>query len=62
MFGIGLKRKGGEVKNPDLWIRILLRLEKHSVKFIWVKGHAENEYNCFLSCIDKLSTVDYNNN
>lgn len=33
-------------KNPDLWKRFLLVYRKHTVKFIWVKGHAnivENE-------------------
>jgi len=42
---MGWKRKNGDVKNPDLWIRLLDSLEKHNVKFIWIKGHAENEYN-----------------
>ena len=41
----GWKRKGGEVKNPDLWQRLVPLLRRHEVKFIWVKGHAENEYN-----------------
>lgn len=27
-------------KNPDLWIRFLEVYRKHSVKFQWVKGHA----------------------
>ena len=39
------KRKGGDVKNLDLWLKLIPLLEMHSVKFIWVKGHAENEYN-----------------
>ena len=41
----GWKRKGGEVKNPELWQRLMPLLREHEVKFIWVKGHAENEYN-----------------
>lgn len=41
----GWKRKGGEVKNPDLWQKILSLLQMHKVTFVWVKGHAENEYN-----------------
>lgn len=41
----GWKRKGGEVKNVDLWQRLSPLLEKHQVRFIWVKGHAENPYN-----------------
>lgn len=41
----GWRRKDGPVKNPDLWQRLLPLLERHRVRFIWVKGHAENEYN-----------------
>ena len=39
------KRKGGEVKNIDLWAKLVPLLEKHKVTFIWVKGHADNEHN-----------------
>lgn len=38
----GFKKK----KNVDLWRRLLNVYEKHQVKFIWIKGHAnikENE-------------------
>jgi len=41
----GWKKKGGEVKNPDLWVKQMPFLEKHKITFIWVKGHADNEYN-----------------
>jgi len=41
----GWKRKGGEVKNPDLWIKLIPLLEKHKVTFEWVKGHSDNEHN-----------------
>jgi ribonuclease HI len=41
----GWKRKGGEIKNLDLWVRLAPLLEKHNVTFVWVKGHADNEYN-----------------
>ena len=39
------KRKTGPVKNPDLWQKLYDLLQEHAVEFIWVKGHAENEYN-----------------
>ena len=39
------KRKTGPVKNPDLWQKLYELLQVHSVEFIWVKGHAENEFN-----------------
>lgn len=39
------KRKGGELKNIDLWQRLDELLSLHKVTFHWVKGHADNEYN-----------------
>jgi len=41
----GWKRKGGELKNPDLWVSLVPLLDRHKVTFIWIKGHAENEFN-----------------
>jgi len=39
----GWKRnKKDMASNIDLWERLLVLLEKHSVKFIWIKGHASN--------------------
>ena len=35
----------GEVKNIDLWKILQIKLEQHDVRFIKVKGHADNEYN-----------------
>lgn len=31
--------------NVDLWQRLLPQLERHNVRWHWVKGHAENEKN-----------------
>ena len=31
--------------NPDLWERLLALLNKHTVKLVWVKGHAGHPYN-----------------
>ena len=48
----GWKKRGWKtadkkpVKNVDLWKRLLAAKEPHTVKFVWVKGHAghaENE-------------------
>ena len=39
------RKKDGEVKNPELWQKLLPLLEKHSVSFVWVRGHAGNEWN-----------------
>ena len=38
-------RKGGDIKNPDLWKRLVPLLQRHSVTFVWVKGHGDNIYN-----------------
>ena len=32
-------------KNPDLWKRFLEIYSKHRVKFIWIRGHADNPEN-----------------
>jgi len=32
-------------KNPDLWIRFLKIYRKHNVRFVWIKGHANNTEN-----------------
>ena len=36
--------KGGK-KNKDLWLRYHELSKKHSIKFKWVKGHADNPFN-----------------
>src|SRR5512133_330743 len=32
-------------KNADLWMRFLKIYRKHTVKFVWIKGHANNKEN-----------------
>ena len=39
------KRKGGELKNIDLWQELDRLLTQHKVSFHWVKGHADNKFN-----------------
>lgn len=34
-----------EVKNIDLWNDLSLRMSEQNVRFVKVKGHADNEYN-----------------
>ncbi len=31
--------------NSDLWERLLALAQKHEMRYHWVKGHADNEYN-----------------
>ena len=42
--------------NVDLWEDLLSLLEKHSVTFVWVKGHNGNAYN---ERCDKLAVNEY---
>ena len=35
----------GGKKNKDLWLRFHKLYQVHRIKFVWVKGHAENVYN-----------------
>ena len=37
--------KGKPVMNRDLWERLLDQVERHKVRFQWVKGHGENPRN-----------------
>jgi ribonuclease HI len=39
------KKNFKDKKNPDLWKRFLQFYRKHKVKFIWIKGHADNPFN-----------------
>ncbi len=39
------KRGYKDKKNPDLWQRFLRIYRKHNVRFVWVKGHADNVEN-----------------
>lgn len=40
-----MRNKKEKASNVDLWERMLKLLEVHEVKFIWVKGHADNVEN-----------------
>ncbi len=33
------------VKNKDLWVALDQEIEKHQIKWNWVKGHASNKFN-----------------
>jgi ribonuclease HI len=50
----GYKKK----KNPDLWIRFLKIYRKHNVRFVWIKGHANNTEN---EVCDQLAVKAYSN-
>jgi ribonuclease HI len=45
--------KGGK-KNKDLWLRFYKLSKAYDIKFVWVKGHAENPFN---NRCDELATA-----
>lgn len=44
----------GGKKNRDLWMRYHALSQRHSIRFIWVKGHHTNPYN---NRCDELATA-----
>jgi ribonuclease HI len=50
---IATQFKGGK-KNKDLWMQFNELSQNHSIKFIWVKGHADNPFN---NRCDELATA-----
>ncbi|RAJ06823.1 ribonuclease HI [Chitinophaga skermanii] len=49
-----IKTNFKDKKNKDLWMRFVPLFKKHSVKFRWVKGHADNPMN---NRCDELATA-----
>jgi len=45
---------GSPVKNQDLWQRLSDAIDRHEIKWRWVRGHAGNEYN---ERVDRLATA-----
>ena len=45
--------KGGK-KNKDLWMEYHRLAQNHKIKFVWVRGHADNVYNIYC---DELATA-----
>lgn len=41
------------IKNKDLWVRFYNLYKQHKIKFVWVKGHADNANN---NRCDQLAT------
>ena len=41
--------------NPDLWETLLELTDKHEMRYHWVKGHADNEFN---NRCDKLAVAE----
>ena len=39
------KSDGAKALNPDLWDELLNLCERHTITYVWVKGHAGHPYN-----------------
>ena len=50
-----MRNKKEAAKNPELWERLLNLCQKHEMTYVWVKGHAENEYN---NRCDKMAVAE----
>ena len=57
-FFSGNQKRFKKKKNPDLWIRFLKIYRKHKVRFVWIKGHANNTEN---EICDRLAVNAYMN-
>lgn len=53
-----VKKQFKDKKNKDLWLRFLGCYKKHTIQFIWVKGHASNREN---NRCDELATLAADN-
>ena len=49
-----MRTKTDAAENYDLWEQLLDLCDKHSVEFVWVKGHAGNTEN---ECCDRLAVA-----
>lgn len=56
---IATQFKGGK-KNKDLWMRYHELAKKHSLRFVWVKGHADNPWNNRCDELATLAADGYN--
>ena len=50
----GWRRKTGELQNEDLWRRLAELVERHQVRWRWIKGHAGHQWN---ERADRLATA-----
>lgn len=47
------KIKGRVIANRDLWERLLEATKRHTVEWLWVRGHAGNRYNSQVDILAK---------
>jgi ribonuclease HI len=54
------RNKTDKAVNPDLWERLLTACERHTVKFVWIKGHAGHQYNEICDVLSKQAASSQN--
>lgn len=50
----------GSKQNMDLWKKIINLIKFHKVKFFWVKGHSNNEYNNLADLYANMASIVLN--
>ncbi|QIK81411.1 ribonuclease HI [Lysobacter sp. HDW10] len=50
---------GGAVKNRDLWERLSHAAERHTIKWVWVKGHAGHVENERVDALARDAAIRY---
>ena len=53
-----VKADGSELKNRNLWLRYWYLRKPHKIKFVWVKGHSNNQYNNRCDELANLAVSD----
>lgn len=51
------RNKKDKAVNVDLWERLLAACERHSVKFVWVRGHAGHQHNEICDVLAKQAAA-----
>jgi len=54
------RNKSDKAVNPDLWQRLLDACERHTVKFVWIKGHAGHRWNEICDTLSKQAASRQN--
>lgn len=52
-----MRNRTDRAENPDLWGRLLDAVDRHDVKFFWVRGHAGHVENEQCDKLSKLSAM-----
>ena len=52
------KSDGSPALNPDLWVQALEQEARHTITYVWVKGHAETVENNRCDCLAVAAAND----